>query len=205
MWKSQAYDYAGRFLFEVVDEAEANTLIDFGVHELRIYNSAGDKANEIWIEDHNHKIPLKSLFVISGEAKGFKSAASGFEAQTNNLYRIEPVDEADKSKLEAPTAEGQTASVDRKAVRAEILTAKIEPKAYETLGKNKADKLYMKVRLYNGKVHFVSVQKPKDEWEKPDTPEFKWVFKNTENLKQHTDVVIRGHRFTGFAEDVYPE
>ncbi|MDO4707984.1 MAG: lipid-binding protein [Porphyromonadaceae bacterium] len=203
VWKSEAYDYAGRFLFEMVYEGDQtkNPPVKFGSHELRIFNSAENKANEIWLEDHNLKIALKSLFVISGKSTSFKSATEGFDAQTDNLYAIGAPKKEEG--IDAPTVEGQTVSVPRKKIRAEILDAKIEPKAYKTRGGNMADKLHIKVRLYHGKAHFASVQKPKEEWEKPNVPEYKWLFKRAESTGEFVDATISGHRFTGFAEDEY--
>ncbi|MDO4691705.1 MAG: lipid-binding protein [Porphyromonadaceae bacterium] len=201
VWKSATYDYAGRFVFQIATESNPNTpIVGYGSHEIRMFNSAENKPNEIWVDDHNHIIPLKNYFVVSGNSLSFKSQSSGFDNLSNNLYQVglpTPKEHA------APTAVGQIASVNRESVRAEILEGKIEPKAATTKGNNKADALFLKIKLYSGKVVFESVEKDKAIWGRPDKPEYEWRFKEVQPLSDSQVIIISGYRFTGFPEDKY--
>lgn len=99
-WNSATNAFDGRFVMEVLNEEMKPVADEMG--QLYIYNSAQNKADEIWLNDVNHRIPLQSKFTIKGEPKAFQSAATEFAQLTDNLSVLGVPPFNDKEKKEVP-------------------------------------------------------------------------------------------------------
>lgn len=202
VWDSETLDYSGRYIVKLANEDMSTIYHDYDGSELRIYNTSSNLANQIWMEDLSKLIPLKCKFEFQGTPASFVSTNTEFDKLTNNLNSIS-LPQA-KENVSEPTAEGQTAEVDRDYLRATVIEGKIIPKAVTTKGGNIADSLYLKVKLYSGKAIFKSIRKAEKEWKDPTKPEFTWVFSSvTYDATKDEVLVIGGYSYTGFEEDDY--
>ena len=201
VWDSETYGYDGRYVIKLMNEDMSTVTNEYDGSELQLYNTAANQPNELWMEDMQHLIPLKSKFTFTGTPNSFKSSETDFDKLANNILTITA---PTTKEAPAPTAENQTAEVPRDDLRATILDGKIIAKAVKTKGGNVADSLYLKVKLYGGIATFKSKAKPKDQWQNPNTAEYIWVFTavRPDPSKVRT-IVIGGYRYTGFAEDEF--
>lgn len=197
VWDSETLDYSGRYVIKLMNEDMSTVYSDYDGSELMIYNTSANVANEMWLEDMSHLIPLKSKFFFTGSPVSFKSVNTEFDKLTDNLLAI-------SLPTAAPTAEGQTKEEARDYLRALVVDGKIIPEAVTTKGGNIADSLFLKVKLYSGKVAFKSLKKPEKEWANPTKPEYKWALSSVSHDATKDEViVIGGYRYTGFPEDGY--
>lgn len=200
IWDSATLEYSGRYVVKFIDAQGEST--DYDGSEVYIYNTVNNVANELWIEDKGHHIPLKSKFTLNGSPESFVSTQKDFGQLTDNLLAITLPTAAEK--IAAPTKAGETATVSREAVRAYITEGKITRGTVTTKGGNIADGITLKLTLLGGKVTFKSVQKPKGEWANPNVPEFAWKFDSVApDTTKDTTVTIEGYSYTGYPEDLY--
>lgn len=205
IWDSATLEYAGRYVIRVTNEEGTSVEHEYDGAEFRIYNTANNVANEIWIEDNSHILPLKSKFFLSGNATAFQSTQTAFDQLTDNLFTIvTPPFNSSENSVAAPTAADQSLSLPRPYLRAALLEGKIIQDAVTTKGGNIADSLYLKIKLYSGSANFTSVEKAKAEWKDPNVAEYKWVFKSvTHDPSKDKTLIIGGYSYTGFPEDMY--
>jgi len=197
VWDSETYGYDGRYVIKLMSEDMSTVTNEYDGSELQLYNTAANQPNELWMEDMQHIIPLKSKFTFIGGPNSFKSSETDFDKLTNNLLNI-------TVPKNNPTAENQTKEELREDLRATILEGKIIEKAATTKGGNIADSLYLKVKLYGGTVTFKSKTKPKDQWQSSGIPEYIWEFISVKpDPSQVRTIVIGGYRYTGFEEDEF--
>lgn len=195
VWDSATLDYSGRYVVKVMSEDMSETYADYDGTELSIYNTAANTVNEMWME--NGWPTFKSKFFFTGNPTSFKSTDTEFDKLTDNLQAI-------KLPTAPATAAGQTREEKRSNLRALIVDGKILPKAATTKGGNKADSLYLKVKLYSGTATFKTQETPKAGWKDPAKPEYKWVLLSVAHDATQDDViVIGGYMYTGFPEDAY--
>lgn len=201
IWDSETYGYDGRYIIKVMNEDMSTVTYEYDGSELQLYNTAANQPNELWMEDMNHLIPLKSKFTFTGTPNSFKSSETDFNKLTNNVLTT-TAPETDEAP--APTAENQTVDVLRDDLRATIIDGKIIAKAVTTKGGNIADSLYLKVKLYGGTATFKSKAKPKDQWQSSGKPEYIWELTSVKpDPSKVRTIVIGGFRYTGFEEDEY--
>lgn len=199
IWDSETLEYAGRYVFKLMSEDMEDTYIDYedGV-ELQIYNTSDNKANEVWIDDFDEAFPLKSKFKFTGNSSAFKSASEEFAQLSNNIYSTDELPDDD------PTAAGETVTIDDKEyIRAVIMEGKILPKAATSIGGNKSDSIFMKVKLYSGTATYTSYEVPLELRKDPEKAEFSWKFKSATHDADLDEIyVVAGYRFTGMPEDM---
>lgn len=201
IWDSETYGYDGRYVIKLMNEDMSTVTYEYDGSELQLYNTAANQPNELWMEDMQHLIPLKSKFTFTGSPNGFKSSETDFNKLTNNTLAITAPSAQEAA---TPTAENQTAEVPRDDLRATVLDGKIMPKAAKTKGGNLTDSLYLKVKLYGGMATFKSKAKPKDQWQNPNKAEFIWELTSVKpDPSKVRTIVIGGFRYTGFQEDEY--
>ena len=197
VWDSATLDYSGRYVIKLMNEDMTELYHDYDGSEVMLYNTATNTANEMWLEDMVHLIPLKSKFFFTGDVTSFKSKDVDFDKLPNNLLAI-------GLPGSAPTADGQTLEQERDYLRASVLEGKIIPKAVTTKGGNISDSIYVKIKLYSGSAVFTSKKKPEKEWQSPTTPEYLWVLSSVKHDATKDEVlVIGGYRYTGYQEDNY--
>ncbi|MDD4592268.1 MAG: lipid-binding protein [Parabacteroides sp.] len=196
-WNSETLDYAGRYVFKLMSENMQETYIEYGSSEIQIYNTAQNVANEIWLDDGGAAFPMKSKFLLTGDASSFKSTTEDFAQLFNNILSI------DDLPTPSPTAAGQTVEEEEKSyIRATILDGKILPKQATSIGGNKSDSLYLKIKLYSGTAIYESYEKPVSLRKDPAVAEFAWKFKSaTHDSSKDATYVIGGYRYTGMPED----
>lgn len=194
-WDSEVLDYSGRYVVRLFDETGDVQYTDYDGSEIQIYNTAANKANEVWIDDFNALIPIKSKFFLNGTPAGFKSVEASYDDLTYSEY-ISGVSGA-------PAESGLTKRVES-VYKAILLDGKITPGSFTTKGGNITDGIFMKMQLYYGVTTFESYELPADSWADPNTPEFAWKQVGMERYPDDDEVVtIEGYRYTGFDEDEY--
>lgn len=193
-WDS-AIDYSGRYVVRLFDETGNTQYTDYDGSEIHIYNTAANKANEVWIDDYNSLIPIKSKFFLDGTPADFKSIDTSYEDLTYSEYI--------GSVSGAPSEAGQVKEVES-VYKAVLLEGKITPKSFKTKGGNVTDGILMKMQLYYGVTTFESYELPADSWADPNTPEFAWKQVSMERYSDDDEVItIEGYRYTGFDEDEF--
>lgn len=198
IWDSETLEYSGRYVMKLMSEDMSETYIDYGDEvELRIYNTSDNIANEVWIDDQGGAFPLKNKFTFTGNSSSFKSTSEDFAQLANNIKST------DKLPTPAPTAAGQTKTVDEKEyIRAAVLEGKVLPMAATSPGGNKADSLYIKIKLYSGTAIYTSEEVAVELRKDPEKAEFKWIFKSaTHDAAMDEIYVVAGFRYTGMPED----
>ena len=195
IWDSETLEYSGRFVVDLYTD-DMTELIDDG-YEFRIYNTSANVANEVWIDDIDGMFPLKSKFMFTGNSGAFKSSSEEFTKLTDNILSTY------KLPTPAPTALSQTKSVvGKEYVKAVVLEGKILPLAATTVGGNKSDSIYMKVKLYSGTANYTSIEVPLALRKDPEKAEFKWKFESsTVDAALDETYAISGHRYSGMPED----
>lgn len=197
-WYSATFEYSGRYVFKLISEDMTETYIDYEGQEIQIYNTVENVANKIWLEDGGDIFPIKNIFTLTGDASSFKSVSEDF-AQLN--YNIFSIDELPKPN---PTAAGQTVEIEEKEyIKAAVLEGKILPGAATSIGGNKTDSLYIKIKLYSGTATYESYEILESLRKDPEKPEFAWKFKSAVHDSSLDEIyVIAGHRYTGMPEDM---
>ena len=195
IWDSETLEYSGRFIVDLYTD-DMTELIDDG-YEFRIYNTSANITNEVWIDDLDGMFPLKSKFMFTGNSSSFKSESEDFTKLTNNTKSTEALPKT------APTALGQSISVaEKEYIKAVVLDGKILPMAATTVGGNKTDSIYMKVKLYSGTAKYNSFEVPLPLRKDPEKAEFKWKFESaTVDAALDETYAISGHRYSGMPED----
>lgn len=207
IWDSQTLEYAGRYNFQQYDDKD-KLITDFSSKELRIYNTASDKKNEIWF-DESSVLKVKCKLTLTGDAFNFSSIKEYNSIQDNILIYNVP------SSLPVPTAVNQTieypdpaqigaGKVKPLCLRMSVESGKISSKTFKTKGGNLADAIELKLRLFRGTVIFKSFEKPKSTWANQSIPEYAWKY-DSQKMTTGADLIctMKGHRYTGFAEDHY--
>ena len=161
---------------------------------LTLYTS-DNLTNEIWLEDINEDLPLKSKFFLSGMAESFQSSSMDFADLENNLYAIE----APGAK---PTGLGESVTVGREYIRNVIIEGKVLKNLATTTSGNPVDSIYIKIKMLSGTVNFTSFSVPIEERADPEVEQFDWLYESAayDNTLDES-YVLAGHRKTGFAED----
>lgn len=206
VWDSATLDYSGRYVIKVMNEDMSETYLNYDNSEVYIYNTANNTPNEMWIEDMNQNLPLKSKFFFTGTPASFQSASMEFDKLTDNLFTtiVPPYDSSENGTIQPPTRIGENITLERPYLRAVVLEGKIIPQVVTTKGGNIADSLFLKLKLYSGEVTFKSALKPKKEWKDPTKEEFVWKYESvTYDATKDEIKVVCGHRYTGFSEDLY--
>lgn len=194
-WDSAVIDYSGRYVVRLFDETGTTQYTDYDGSEIQIYNTAANRANEVWIDDHNALIPIKSKFFLSGTPAGFKSTDASYDGLTFSEY-IGGVSGA-------PSKAGEVKQVES-VYKAALLEGKITPQSFTTKGGNVTDGIWMKMQLYYGVTTFESYELPAESWGDPNTPEFAWRQVSMERYSDDDEVIIiEGYRYTGFNEDEF--
>jgi hypothetical protein len=196
-WYSETFAYDGRYVFKLMSEDMQDTYIGYeDGAEIYIYNTADNVAGAFWLEDQKSVFPIKSKFSVSGDASSFKSTSADFEQLSNNIFSIEELPRS------SPTALNQTVTEGRDYTRASILEGKILPGAATSIGGNKSDSLYIKLKLLSGTATYESYELPASSWEDPEIPEYGWKFKSAAyDSSLDETYVIAGYRYTGMPED----
>ncbi|MCK9437043.1 MAG: hypothetical protein M0Q12_07550 [Synergistaceae bacterium] len=196
-WESETFEYSGRFDFKLMSEDMSETIVDHDGYEMQIYNTVDNVENVVWLDDHGDIFPLKCIFELTGNASSFKSSTVDFSQLKNNIYST------DELPSPSPTASGQTVDVEEQwYIRAAILDGKIIPGAATTPGGNKADSLYIKIKLFSGTATYESFEVAESVWQDPEIPEFKWKFKSAVHDPDLDETyVVAGYRYTGYPED----
>lgn len=194
-WDSAVLDYSGRYVIRVFDETGETQYTDYDGTEIHIYNTAANKANEVWIDDYNAVLGVKSKFFLNGTPDSFKSIDATYDDLTYSEY-ISGVSGT-------PTKAGLT-DQEISVYKAILLEGKITPNSFTTKGGNTTDGIFMKMQLYYGVTSFESYELPAESWADPNTPEFAWKQVGMERYPDYDEVVtIEGYRYTGFNEDEF--
>lgn len=204
LWNSETLDYSGRFVFQLMSEDMQDVYMPYDGSEIQIYNTSNNVANEMWIDDISHFIPLKSKFSFTGTSDSFKSSSLEYDKLGDNIYAVNVVPTS------APTAAGQTTTINKFSatstnyLNGAILEGKIIPNAATTPGGNKADSLYLKIVLHTGTATYTSYAVPVSLRKDPEKEEFAWKFQSsTVDPTRDETYVIGGYRYTGMPEDQF--
>ena len=178
---SAAVDYAGQWYFQVKSADMATDYKIYDASTLLTYNTAADVANEIWIDDEGKSLlNLKFRSNFSGDANSFSSGMSD-----NSNYLATPMP------LNLPDTAGLTTQVVQYR-QCEVIEGKILLDAATTKTGNKADSIYLSVRMVENTANFTSIGTPGN---------YTWSAQGT--TEQNIERVIAGHRYSGFYEDMY--
>jgi len=206
IWDSATLDYSGRFMYQLQDSSGATVYVDYAAkNEIRIFNTAANLPNEVWIDDIAKKFPFKCKFNLTGNSESFKSKSLNFaDLNDNTITTVK--DYGFTLPTVKPLAANETVTEPRGYLRCAVTEGKIIRNAATTLGGNKADSIFIRVRLYSGSVTFVSYSIPVAQRVNPNIEEFAWKFStmNYDPVAYPDEYyVISGHRFTGLIEDNY--
>lgn len=200
-WDSAVLDYSGRYVVRLLD-AEGNAITDYDGTEIHLYSTAANKADEMWIDDFQNLLPIKTKVFFTGTPSGFKSVETDYDKLPANLYD-------QNAPTVKPTAEGQTyVSIDEqrdpRIMKMAVLEGKITPDGYTTRGGNVTDAIRLKVKIFYGSLTFTSYKTPESTWAVPGVPEYAWEFKESKYLPDYDkELIIEGYLYTGFDEDEF--
>jgi|TARA_B110000037_G_scaffold217266_1_gene277966 hypothetical protein len=196
IFDSNTSSYSGTYFWQLWDETYTELYSGYDhASQLMIYNTSDNLTNEIWLEDINEDLPLKSKFFLSGMAESFQSSSMDFADLENNLYAIE----APGAK---PTGLGESVTVGREYIRNVIIEGKVLKNLATTTSGNPVDSIYIKIKMLSGTVNFTSFSVPIEERADPEVEQFDWLYESAayDNTLDES-YVLAGHRKTGFAED----
>jgi hypothetical protein len=137
IFDSNTLSYSGTYFWQLWDETYTDLYLGYDhAQQLMIYNTSDNLANEIWLEDVNEDLPLKSKFFLSGTAESFQSSSMDFADLENNIHAIS----APSAK---PTGLGESVTVDREYIRNAIIEGKILKDIATTTSGNPVDSIYI--------------------------------------------------------------
>ncbi|TLX72653.1 hypothetical protein E9993_17605 [Labilibacter sediminis] len=198
IWDSATLDYAGRYITDVINEAEEVT--DITHREFNIYNTANNVENEFFVELSHERgdfFDVKFKSFVNGSSASFTSKSLDFANVGENTPAITLPDTP-------PTGLGEVTSEKREFIKAGIEEGKILLKAATSIGGNICDSLYLKVKFMGGDVGFVSYLLDPEDRENPEVEEFAWKAQTlSHDASMDTTIYFSGHRYTGFPEDDY--
>jgi len=193
VWDSQTLEYSGRYIVSLLDEDLNATGYDG--YEIQLYSTADNIKNQLYIDDLNQLLPLKSKFTFTGSSDLFNSANLEFDQLSNNLNAV------NVPKV-APTAVNQNKTEERDYLRSAVIEGKIIPQAATTGGGNSSDSIYIKIILYCGTATFKSYSLPVQLRADPEVEQFAWKLDFvTYDPELDETYVLSGYRFTGLPED----
>lgn len=174
--------------------------------EVRIYNTASNAADEIWIDGYlvqwGDRFPFKGRFKIQGTQEKFTSTDIVVinEAYTGQQLINPGVPFGDSgyvSYVPKPTVAGQKTWGLQWYARMTLVEGGIFPKAATTIGGNVSDSIYLKFAMHYDPIEYVS------------NSDLNWVFDPTSvvdptsapDATSSEHWVLSGYRYTGFPED----
>ena len=211
-WYSETAEYDGRYVVATTCEeySDGDTSIEDGV-ELKLYNTASNAADELWLETAVYEEPVKTKIKITGNSTSFVSNEVT-ENTHANIYMLRPsgalaaFTQANAVRdYGAATAAYRTFPGIQLYTKVKVEEGKIIPDAATTIGGNKSDSVYVKVLLQSDFLTFESYQTPESSWRVAGVPEFAWRLKAGSNTPAPADWdehwTLAGYRYTGFPED----
>lgn len=205
VWDSAVLEYAGSYKIELRTEDGAIIADYSSGFEMDIYNTAANKQNEVWIDDHEELFPLKSKFFFTGNPSSFSSQNTDFndDLPVNEGAIVIPEDKPTEAGQRIITPFDDEDEEHYSYTKATILEGKILSMAATTPGGNTSDSIYFKIQLYVGKANLISKTAPEESWTDEEKPEYYWDIESvTNDPNQPSEVyVVSGYRKTGFEED----
>jgi hypothetical protein len=211
MWKSATFDYAGRFVVAATCDEYDGDDYAVGGHEIEIYNSAANVADEIWIEGVVAQT-FKGKFKLSGSSTTFKGVGEAANIITTDIVVLPywaPLDPdyADAGYFPFPEKAGEFLDGLHVYRSITLEEGKILPKAGKSIGGNTVDSVYLRFAMHSNYVRFISYEVPEGDRSDPDVPEFWWKIDPTyvspdvdgDNDEHWT---LTGFRYTGYPEDM---
>jgi len=210
-WYSATRDYDGRFVvaFNCPENLLKSVIVEDG-NEIYLYNTAENKANDIWLDDVFGVLPLKSNFKLNGTSGGFSGTGTVDNIKSklfilNDEGKYIEFSAANRSDFPVAIAAGQVCNGIQEYARATLTEGKISPGGATSVGGNPTDGILLKLTLHTDNVKFVSVEVPEEEWENPLVREFEWKLKdgsNSPDASKDEHWTIKGYRYTGYPEDL---
>lgn len=213
-WYSETAQYDGRYVVATTceEDSDGNTSIEDGV-ELKLYNTASNVADELWLETAIYEEPVKTKIKITGNSASFASNEVAANTKKNiYIYMLRPNgDPTVFSQANAVRDYGAATAVYKTFPGIQFYTkikveeGKIIPNAATTIGGNKSDSIYVKVLAQSDFLTFESYQTPESSWKVAGVPEFAWRLKAGGNTPASADWdqhwTLAGYRYTGYPED----
>lgn len=220
-WYSSTKEYDGRYSVAITCEeysAHDQTIRDG--HELKIYNTAVNKENQIFIDsyvaidsDAGSSYHVKGRFDVEGDISGFKAttpsdnSARSEELNTSEYALLDANGEptVSISRLPAPTKAGEEYDGFQFYSRLSIVQGKITPKGATTIGGNTSDAVSLSIITYCDYLTIESYLLDEADWSVIGVPEYDWRVKDGSRVIAGADYEehwnFEGYRYTGFPED----
>lgn len=208
-WYSATSDYDGRFVVATTcrEKSQDNTSIEDGL-EMKIYNTAANQPNEVWIEMKIAKNNIKGKFSLKGDATNFTDSTTlvkNILAKKDNVLALNDKRDELIAKLPKPASAGLEHNGIQLYTNVTLLEGKILSGKATTIGGNVSDSIYMKAIIHHDFILFESYQTPSEEWADQNVPEFDWMIKdgsNTPAVGWEQQWELHGYRYTGYPEDI---
>lgn len=209
-WYSATADYDGRYVVATTCEeySSDDTSIEDGL-EVMIYNTAENKANEIWLDTEVAGAHIKGKFALKGSSVAFTDSTTQVaNVASSTIYAFTSSGGLTTvAGLGTPTAAGLENDGVQLYTRITLLEGKILPQKATSIGGNTSDSIYVKTIMHHDYVVLETYQTPEEDWDNPLVPEFAWRKKAGSNTPADDDGwnetwTLTGYRYTGMPEDV---